>query len=200
MPVKGYFFANYVVSMEDKGKYIMNRLAIAISALLFAGASLAAPSATLSMTNGSVLVNQGKQFVTSQPNQVLAAGDRVMVMEGGNATVRYADGCVQALNSGSLAVIGQQSVCASGINKVDRISPVSAQAVGEDNDCDDDGIIDSEDGDIDGDDILNAKDDYKNCKAGAFVNNNTGIWVVAGLAAAGAAVLISDGDDETISP
>jgi hypothetical protein len=178
----------------------MNRLAIAISALLFAGVALAAPSATLSTTNGSVLVNQGKQFVTEQPNQVLASGDRVMVMEGGSASVKYADGCVQSLSSGSLAVIAQQSVCGSGNDKVAKISPVSAQAVGEDNDCDDDGIIDSEDGDIDGDDILNAKDEYKHCKAAAFVNNNTVIRVVAGLAAVGSAVLISDGDDETISP
>ncbi len=180
----------------------MRNLVIAISTLLFAGTSLAATSvATLSVTNGSVLVNQGKQFITAQPSQVLAAGDRVMVMEGGNAIVKYTDGCIQTLNSGSLAVIPQQSSCATGINKVAQISPVSAQAVGDkERDCDDDGIADSKDGDIDGDDVLNADDKYESCKAGVLMTNNTGIWIASGLAVAGAAVLISDGDDATISP
>ena len=194
----------------------MSNLIIAMSAVLFAGSSLAANSvATLNVTNGSVLVNQGKQFITAQPSQVLAAGDRVMVMEGGNAVVKYADGCIQTLSSGSLAVIAQQSVCVLGVNTVAKISPVSAQAVGDkadicyskekcyskDRDCDDDGIPDSKDSDLDGDDVLNVDDDYQSCKVGgALLTNNTGIWIVAGLAAAGAAVLISDGDDATISP
>jgi hypothetical protein len=180
----------------------MRKLSLAISALLFAGASFAASSvATINVSNGSVLVNQGKHFVTAQPGQILAAGDRVMVMEGGNAVVKYADGCVQTLGSGSLAVVAAQSVCASGLNQVAQISPVNAQAVGElERDCDKDGIPDSKDGDIDGDDVLNASDLVEACKAGATTTNNTGIWIVAGLAAAGAAVLISDGDDETISP
>jgi len=181
----------------------MRTLAIAISTLLFAGSSIAANSvATLNVTNGSVLVNQGKQFITAQPAQVLAAGDRVMVMEGGNAIVKYADGCIQTLTSGSLAVIAQQSVCVLGANTVAKISPVSAQAVGDkERDCDDDGIPDSKDSDLDGDDVLNVDDDYQSCKVGGvLLTNNTGIWIVAGLAAAGAAVLISDGDDATISP
>lgn len=189
---------------EIKGVILMSKLVIAISALLFAGSSFAgSPVATLAVTNGSVLVNQGKQFVTAQPSQILAAGDRVMVMEGGNAIVKYTDGCAQTLESGSLAVISQQSVCASlaGANKVAKISPVTAQAVGdEERDCDDDGIADSRDNDIDGDNVLNADDKYESCKAGALLTNNTGIWIAAGLAAAGAAVLISDGDDATISP
>ncbi len=161
----------------------MRKLSLAISALLFAGASFAASSvATINVSNGSVLVNQGKQFVTAQPGQILSAGDRVMVMEGGNASVKYADGCVQALASGSLAVVAAQSVCASGLNQVAQISPVSAQAVGEqERDCDDDGIADSKDGDIDGDDVLNANDLVQTCKAGATTTNNTGIWVVSRL-------------------
>ena len=60
--------------------------------------------------------------------------------------------------------------------------------------CDDDGIFDSQDNDIDGDGVLNADDKQNSC------SSNTGIWIVGGLAVAGAAVLISDGDDETISP
>ena len=180
----------------------MRNLVIAISSVLFAGSALAGASvASLNITSGSVLVNQGKQFITAQPSQVLAAGDRVMVMEGGNAIVKYADGCIQTLTSGSLAVITQQSACVLGANTVAKISPVSAQAVGDkERDCDDDGIPDSKDSDIDGDDVLNADDKYESCKGGVLLTNNTGIWIVGGLAVAGAAALISDGDDETISP
>lgn len=176
---------------------------LTVTALLIAGSVVAAPnSPNLASTNGSVLVNQGKQFVTAKPGQLLSVGDRVMVMEGGSAVVRYPNGCLQTLNSGSLAVVSDQANCVLGKNVVTQIAPVSAQAVGEsERDCDDDGIVDSKDGDIDGDDVLNTDDKYESCKAGAYyANSNTGIWVVAGLAAAGAAVLISDGDDETISP
>lgn len=174
----------------------MRNITVAISAILFTGLSSAASTvATLNVNDGSVLVNQGKQFVTAQAGQILATGDRVMVMEGGNASIKYADGCVLVLGSGSLAVVGQQSSCASGIKNVAQIAAVSAQAAGDtERDCDDDGITDSQDGDIDGDGKLNADDNYENCKAGA------GIWIASGLAAAGAAALISDGDDETISP
>lgn len=180
----------------------MRQLTLAVSAFLFAGTSLAASSvATLNVSNGSVLVNQGKQFVTAQPGQILAAGDRVMVMDGGNASLKYADGCVQVLGSGSLATVENASACASGVSKIAQISPVSAQAVGDkERDCDDDGTPDSKDGDIDGDDVLNADDKFEDCKAGVLVTNNTGIWIVGGLAITAAAVLISDGDDETISP
>jgi hypothetical protein len=178
----------------------MRKLVLAMSTVLFAGASLAASSvATLNVGNGSVLVNQGKQFVTAQPGQILSVGDRVMVMEGGVATVRFADGCVQTLSSGSLAVVGAQSSCASGTSNIAQMSPVNAQAAGEsERDCDGDTIPDSRDGDIDGDDILNADDKVESCKAAA--RSNTGAWVLAGVGVAAAAVAISDGDDETISP
>ncbi len=180
----------------------MRNLVASVFAMLFAGSGLAATSvAILNVTNGSVLVNQGKQFITAQPSQILTAGDRVMVMEGGNAVVKYADGCIQTLTSGSLAVIAQQSACILGANTVAKISPVSAQAVGDkERDCDDDGIPDSKDSDLDGDDVLNVDDKYESCKGGVLLTNNTGIWIVGGLAVAGAAALISDGDDATISP
>ena len=185
-----------------KGINYMKTLLLAISAILVSGSALATPStATLVNANGSVMVNQGKQFVSAKEGLLLSLGDRVMVMEGGNAVVKYADGCIQTLTSGSLAVIAQQSACVLGANTVAKISPVSAQAVGDkERDCDDDGIPDSKDSDLDGDDVLNAGDNYASCKGDELLTNNTGIWIVAGLAAAGAVVLISDGDDATISP
>lgn len=183
----------------------MRKLIAFTSALLFTGSALAASSvATINVTNGSVLVNQGKQFVTAQPSQVLAVGDRVMVMEGGKATINYADGCVQTLNSGSLAVVPQQSVCASGLNDVAQISPVSAQAAGDrlgDGDCDGDNILDKNDTDIDGDGTLNPQDNQNICtKPGAW-SNATGTWAAFGVTAGLYFVLYGDDDNSvTISP
>ncbi len=168
----------------------MYRLVFALSALVVSSVSFAAqPAATLVSAKGSVLVNQGKQFVTVQKGQLLAVGDRVLVMEGGTASLKFTDGCVQVLPAGTLATV--QTTCNAG--SLARVAPLSAQAVGEERDCDDDGIVDSQDDDIDGDGILNADDKSERCKAGA-------IWWLGGAAAVGAAALISNGDDATISP
>ena len=164
----------------------MRRLILATSVFLIAGSALAgSPVATLAVSEGTVLVNQGKQFVTAQSNQVLAAGDRVMVMDGGSAAIKYADNCVTALNSGSLAVVSAKSVCAGDAANIAFISSKTAQAVGEDNDCDADGV-------------LNDVDNSPGC------NRAAGVWILAGVGVATAAYLISNGDDDnnntTISP
>jgi hypothetical protein len=181
----------------------MSRFVAAVVAFGLAGSALAGSSVgTLAQSEGTVLVNQGKQFITAQPNQALTAGDRIMVMEGSTASIKFANGCVRVISSGSLAMMTANASCDAGIN-ITQISSKTAQAVGEakqERDCDDDGIADSKDSDVDGDDVLNADDKYESCKAGATLTNNTGIWIVGGLAVAGAAALISDGDDETISP
>jgi hypothetical protein len=169
----------------------MNRLAFALTLALTASAGIAAqPAATLASANGSVLVNQGKQFVSAQPGQMLAAGDRVMIMQGGNATVRFADGCVKNLEAGSLLLV--KDACTT--SSMSQVAAISAQALGEERDCDGDDIPDSKDDDIDGDGKLNADDNNESCKAGAL------IWIAGGVGLAASAALISDGDDETISP
>jgi hypothetical protein len=169
----------------------MNRLAFALTIALAASAGVAAqPAATLASAKGSVLVNQGKQFVSAQPGQLLTAGDRVMIMQGGSATLRFADGCVKNLDSGSMLLV--QNTCNS--SSLSQVAAVSAQALGEERDCDDDETPDSKDDDIDGDGKLNADDTYENCKVGAM------IWVAGGVGLAASAALISDGDDDTISP
>lgn len=80
-------------------------IAIALS-LAFTGAvSAAESSATLASAEGSVMVNQGKQFVPVQNGQVFAAGDRVMVMQGGSAVLRFSDGCDVTLGGGSITEV-----------------------------------------------------------------------------------------------
>lgn len=155
----------------------MVRSILACGLILVANTAMAQPAATLSGIKGSVLINQGKQFVSAQSGQMLVIGDRVMVMEGGSAKLDYSNGCVQTLPAGSLAVV--QETCSDA--SVTHMSALNAQAVGGDRDCDEDGVLDSQDNDV-------------QCRS------NAGIWVAAGLAAAGIIYAISDGDDETISP
>ena len=119
----------------------MNRPAIAlIAALAFSGTALAVePVGALSTQEGTVLVNQGEEFVTASDAQVLNPGDRVMVMEGGSATVTFADGCVLPLEAGSLIVVPAQSTCAGAVATTEKVGPSYAQAVGDDVDDQSDG-------------------------------------------------------------
>ena len=92
-----------------------------------------APLATLSQQQGTVLVNQGEVFATAQEGQALQAGDRVLVMEGGEATLVFADGCALPVGPGSLLEVPAVSPCASGeLAQVQKIGPHYAQAVGDD--------------------------------------------------------------------
>jgi hypothetical protein len=130
---------------------------VATSLLLSSGAFAAdaAPStAVLGKQQGTVLVNQGEEFITAGDAQALKAGDRVMVMEGGSADILFPDGCVLPLSAGSMAVIPEVSTCAGSVAAVEQIGPAYAQAVGAPRDArctDDDETNDDIDGDGDND-------------------------------------------------
>lgn len=109
----------------------MVRITAFILSSVFAATAFAADgSATLSQQQGTVLVNQGEQFITATEFQALNVGDRVMVMEGGSAELTFADGCVLSLESGSLLEVPAVSTCAGNVASVQRIGPSYAQAVG----------------------------------------------------------------------
>ena len=108
----------------------MFRTALILSALIAAPALAVEPVATLSAQEGTVLVNQGDQFITATSGQSLKAGDRVMIMEGGTAQVTFLDGCNIALGSGSLVEVPALSTCAGGVANVQSIGPSYAQAIG----------------------------------------------------------------------
>jgi hypothetical protein len=103
----------------------------------FAAEPAAQSVATLSGQEGTVLVNQGEQFITAADAQALQAGDRVMVMEGGSAILVFNDGCELVLGSGSLATIPAESTCDGAVASVQQIGPSYAQAVGAPRDDDD---------------------------------------------------------------
>ena len=110
----------------------MIRTALILSALVAAPAfaSESESAATLTAQQGTVLVNQGDEFVTATDAQALLAGDRVMVMEGGSAEITFTDGCVLPLESGSLVDVPELSTCAGAVAKVQNLGPSYAQAVG----------------------------------------------------------------------
>jgi len=119
------------------------RTAIAASLLLSFSAfaaddSAAVATATLTNQDGTVLVNQGEQFITATDAQTLSVGDRVLVMEGGAAEITFADGCVLPLESGSMVSVPEASTCAGTVAQVERIGPSYAQAVGAPRNEDDD--------------------------------------------------------------
>ncbi|PZO06768.1 MAG: hypothetical protein DCF27_12080 [Lysobacteraceae bacterium] len=111
----------------------MIRTALLLSALFAApafAAETAEPAATLSAQQGTVLVNQGDEFITASEAQPLLAGDRVMVMEGGSAEITFTDGCVLPLESGSLLEVPALSTCAGTVASVQSIGPSYAEALG----------------------------------------------------------------------
>ena len=110
----------------------MNRLAVVLLALAATPAFANGPVATLAQQQGTVLVNQGEVFTTAAEGQALKAGDRVMVMEGGHATLSFADGCELPLAEGSLVEMPAASPCAGAVANVQQIGPSFAQAPGDD--------------------------------------------------------------------
>ncbi len=113
-------------------------LACALSAAvpLAAAATPFAPGAVLNVGQGTVLVNSGSQFVTAKPGQVLKPGDRVMVMSGGAATVKYSDGHSASLPAGTLVSFdsrgfgGYAASSASAGARATPIGPMYAQVGG----------------------------------------------------------------------
>ena len=109
----------------------MIKLSTLVAASLLAGSAFAADSvATLSAQEGTVLVNQGEEFITAAEGQALQAGDRVMLMEGASATLTFTDGCALPLAAGSLLEVPATSTCAGAVANVQKIGPTYAQAVG----------------------------------------------------------------------
>ena len=111
-------------------------MSLKISQILFgtalataAGISSAA-DAVLTSVSGAALVNQGDAYVTAEAKTELSAGDRLMVMEGGNAVVTYADGCTYTLSDSEVLTIGKQSTCAGEQAAVEDTGPNFAEAVG----------------------------------------------------------------------
>jgi hypothetical protein len=105
-------------------------VAVAVTCLASTAVSAADFSdPTLSVSKGTVLVSNGAQFITAKPGQTLKPGDRVIVLQGAAASLKYADGHSAMLSSGTLANIGPNHGVTSSVSQ--KIGPMYAQAVGD---------------------------------------------------------------------
>ncbi len=73
-------------------------LTLAIAPLAVQAQEPAAAPIGLQVDGGSVLVSTGGEFLQAVPGQVVAPGHRVMVAEGGKASLAYGNGCSKALS------------------------------------------------------------------------------------------------------
>jgi hypothetical protein len=85
----------------------MKKFTMALAALTMISA---ANAATLTDISGSVLVNKGEGFVATTGAIELNVGDKVMVGEGGFATVSY-DNCAIALDKPTLHAVSKVAPC-----------------------------------------------------------------------------------------
>lgn len=103
--------------------------ALAVSVLSGSFAAIAAePLGSFVRIDGVAVVSKGAQYVKAFEGMPLSEGDRLMVMEGGKAVLKFADGCQHKLQDNELLTIAALSPCASntaGTYKVDSYSAVS---------------------------------------------------------------------------
>jgi hypothetical protein len=72
----------------------------------------------------------GLEFVQAEPGQAVNAGDRILVMEGGSASITYSDGCVLQISSGSLITVPATSTCKGAQLRTLQIAPSESGPVG----------------------------------------------------------------------
>jgi hypothetical protein len=112
----------------NTGKFLVSA---SVALLMASQAGAAQPHATLAGIDGTVMVNQGEQFRTAADGMSLKAGDRVMIMTGGSATLSFDADCVIPLESNSIVTVPEGSPCAGATVQTQATSPMFAQAVGD---------------------------------------------------------------------
>lgn len=86
-------------------------IGLAVAFLLMAGGTAQAADAgdyaTLEEFEGSVLVDKSGEFKDALPEMGLEKGDRIMVMEGAEAVIEYANGCRETITGSKIITIDQ---------------------------------------------------------------------------------------------
>ncbi len=86
--------------------------------------------AILDEIKGSVLVNQGENFVPGVEGQSLNSGDRVMVTKNGNAIIVFGKDCQTEVKTGTIVTIPEQSICEGGKLVTQSLEPGAGTAPG----------------------------------------------------------------------
>lgn len=85
---------------------------VAVAVVLALLASSGAVAGTLSTASGNVLVSKGNGFSAGFAGQALAAGDRVMIGQGGGqATITYDLNCVVSVDQGKIVTVADGNPC-----------------------------------------------------------------------------------------
>lgn len=74
------------------------------------------------------MVDQGEQYTTAKEGMALRTGDRVMVMEGGSAILKFGDGCSYPVGDNRILTVGAADSCTSGALAQDSVGPYLAAA------------------------------------------------------------------------
>jgi hypothetical protein len=103
-------------------KMKMRTLPTVLASVLFLGASnlvLAADEpaqvATLDKAEGTVMVDQGKGFVSSKASAKLNEGDRVITLDKSGAEIVFNDGCRAQLKANNMMTIALNPGCKAAI-------------------------------------------------------------------------------------
>jgi hypothetical protein len=91
----------------------------------------AAPNvATVSDTNGKAMLNHGSVYEVVKKNQRLQVGDRVVVLDGGVASVQFDGGCVVTIDTAQVYTVPAAPPCAPGAAERGMRAPAPAAGTG----------------------------------------------------------------------
>ena len=93
-------------------------------------ASAAEPVGSLARIEGFAFVSQGAQYVAAKEGMALKEGDRLMVMDGGNAIISFVDGCSYTLGDNEVLSLGATSTCAADTDGSYKIEPYTTVSQG----------------------------------------------------------------------
>jgi hypothetical protein len=114
----------------------MRTIQTTLAALLFAASTVAlaqgepAQVATLNKAEGTVMVDQGKGFVSSKVNAALREGDRVITLSGSGAEIVFADGCRAQLKANNMMTIALNPGCKAAIVSVNGAAATGGATAG----------------------------------------------------------------------
>ena len=106
------------------------KIVLALTLFALASTAYADSVAIMSRVSGDVKINQGVEFVQAQAGQPVDAGDRILAMEGAEATVTYSDGCELHVAGGSLVTVPATSTCKGAALTTQHIVPSDAGPIG----------------------------------------------------------------------
>jgi hypothetical protein len=97
-----------------------------VACLAAASAVAASTVATVESANGKVLVNRASTYNPATQGMPLEVGDRVVVLEGGSASVRFSTDCVRLFDKSTVYTVTAESPCQPAAADRGLRSPVPA--------------------------------------------------------------------------